>query len=358
MQASDVNDNATLRQYLEESGCELRQLGMVLGDFPVFCAITGGTKEPSILITSGAHADEVAGVQAALTLLRELRTDHRVYVVPVRDPFGFEGYRANLHFAAGSQVSIGGPADVYALLKHGDVLYEHGTYILSQIGKYVFAYDVGVDFPTSSVGRRIDSLVKEDPALLKRLVEAERVIAPWNLPMPRSGDYYKRGARGMIVKASGFVGNFNRFFDVEDAPPEVIYPRALVAEIKPGLVLDLHEGYGRGFYLYKPESSNPLTEQIVNALTTAVKEQGGQTSTPAELQPYWGPSLGSDRTYFGKGVFYSGSSTRSDFSNYCLSEKVLAFTFETGGLNPVKWRADMQCWAAVAAITRWEKQNH
>jgi hypothetical protein len=356
-QTGDVYSNATLRSYLEDSNCEILRLGSVLGGFDVLCAVAGGKKDPAILITAGSHADEVAGVHAALALLRGLVTQHKLYVIPVRDPFGFEGYRANLQFAAGSSVRIEGPADVYEVLRgKGKVLYENNTYVVAEVGQYVFAYDVGVDFPTSSVGRRIEDVVQQDRKALERLAAAKRVVAPWNLPMPRHGDYFRRGARGMIVTASGFVGNFNRFFDVKDAPAEIQYPRNLVDELKPGLILDLHEGYGRGFYVYKPESADPSIDRIASALTAAVQDYGGQTSTPEELQPFWGPKLGHDRSYFGNGTFYAGSSIRSGFSQYCQTLGP-AFTFETGAFNPISWRTDLHVWAAVAAIKSWESSQ-
>jgi hypothetical protein len=290
-------------------------------------------------------------------MVRELQTDHRVFIVPVRDPFCFEGYRANLQFALGAKIPVAGSADVYAILRDGEVLYEEKTYILSRIGEYVFAYDVGVDCATSSVARRVDALVRSDQRLLEKLVAAKRVIAPWNLPMPRYGDPYKQGARGMVVKPSGLVGNFNRFFDAEDAPTEVQLPRALVNEVNPGLVLDCHEGYGQGFYLYQPEAMDRLTEEIVDAIVSEVEDQGGHTLTPEELQPYWGPSLGRDRTYFGRGVFHSGSSTRSDFVKFCSSKSAISLTFETGGLGPVRWRTDMHVWAALSAVRCWERNR-
>jgi hypothetical protein len=352
--ASDVNSNALLRRFLEESGCEIRKLGTVLGNYEVLCAVAGGTKNPPILITSGAHADEIAGVHAALRLLRELETDHRLFIVPVRDPFGFEGYRANLEFALGKSLRLESARDVYETLGKGHVLYESGTYVMSQLADLVFTYDVGIDFPSSSVGRRIEVLMRENPALVEALSQAKRTIAPWNLPMPRAGDRYKHGARGMIVTSSGFVGNFNRFFDRDLPPVEVVCPRNLFDELKPGLVLDLHEGYGRGFYTYKPERDDPTIEFVVAALTNAIAEQGGINSTPEELQPYWGPSVGHDRRYFGKGVFYSGSTTRSSFTQYCQKSSC-ALTFETGGLNPVYWRTDLHVWAAKAAVRAWAR---
>ena len=36
--------------------------------------------------------------------------------------------------------------------------------------------------------------------------------------------------------------------------------------------------------------------------------------------------------------------------------RTTAFTLETGGLNPVNWRADLHTWASMAAVAEWEKQ--
>ena len=72
MRPTDVNSNTLLRKYLDESACEVRSLGKVMGGYDVLCAVAGGAKEPAIVITAGAHADELGGVYGALTLLREI----------------------------------------------------------------------------------------------------------------------------------------------------------------------------------------------------------------------------------------------------------------------------------------------
>lgn len=358
MDILNVRSNETLLQHLEKTGLQIRSMGSVLGDYQVLAVEGGGDLEPPILITAGAHADELGGVYAALKLIERVKTEHKLVVLPVRDPFGFEGFRANLQYAVGAETQIDKSADVYMLLEQeGKILFRAESYCIAEIGEFIFAYDTGEDFPTSSVGRRLDDLVKSDEALKKSLASAQRIIAPWNLPMPRYGDPYQQAARGMIATEDGFIGNYNRFFDQKDPPPEVSYARDLVDELKPGLVLDLHEGYGRGFYVYKPKASqNELDEDIVSAMGRAVHAHGGQTATPEELQPYWGDQLGSDRQFFGNGVFYSGTSTLSSFGDYC-QQFTHAFTLETGGLNPVSWRADLHVWASLAAINVWEKSQ-
>ena len=308
-----VKSNENLLQYLEKTDLPIRSLGPVLGDFQVRVVQGGGDLEPPILITSGAHADELGGVYGALKLIKKVKTNHKLFVLPVRDPFGFEGYRANLQFALGSPARIETGDDIYSIFKQeGNIIFQDGSYCIAEIGEFVFAYDSGKDFETSSVGRRLDELVKSDDNLLRSLAKAKRVIAPWNLPMPRIGDPYRQAARGMITTEDGFVGNYNRFFDQESPPPEVEYARALANELKPGLVLDLHEGYGRGFYVYKPENSqDDLNDEILTAMGNAVHDNGGQTATPEELKPYWGEKLGHDREFFGNGVFSAGVSTLS-----------------------------------------------
>ena len=135
------------------------------------------------------------------------------------------------------------------------------------------------------MGRQLDILALEDASLLAAMVGAVRVMAPWNLPMPRWGDPFKQAARSMIVKPNGFVGNMNRFFDLDDAPPEVRLPRTLIEEVGPGLVLDLHEGYGRGFYVYKSPREDRLSNRIVSRMGPAVEAHGGMVGTPEELHP-------------------------------------------------------------------------
>ena len=100
MRPTDVNSNALLRKYLDESACEVRSLGKVMGGYDVLCAVAGGAKEPAIVITAGAHADELGGVYGALTCCANSETEHRLYVIPVRDPFGFEGYRGSIYHAS------------------------------------------------------------------------------------------------------------------------------------------------------------------------------------------------------------------------------------------------------------------
>ena len=349
-----VDTNGKLREFMERYSRYVVSLGSTLGGRELWCAQVGGDAEPSILITAGAHADELGGVYAALRIIQKPETNRRMYVVPNRDPLGLEGFRRYLEFALGSRVYVQSPRDVVRILKeHGTLLYEEGTYLISQINDIGFAFDMGCDFLTSNVGRRLAEILKQHPGLVAPLAACARVVAPYNLPMPRYGDIYNQGARTMIVTVDGYVRNMNRFFDQDEAPVEVAVIRNFVKGHQPGLVLDLHEGYGRGFYVYVPEHQDELTARIAQSMARAVVAHGGQTATPEELFPYWGEELAIGREFQGDGMFSFGEVSRQSFSG-TTQEKAISFTQETGGLNPLHWRADLHEWAARAAIATFE----
>lgn len=357
MRFLNVTSNAELYQYLNESGCEIRSLGTTEGGFEMLCAIAGGRLEPPILITAGSHADELGGVYAALRLVRELESDYRLYIVPARDPFGFEGYRANLRFALGQEATIETDDDVYKLLRnYGQILYKEKTFVLAVVGEFAAAYDLGNNYDTSGVARRLQHVVRDNPALAAPLAAAKRVVIPWNLPMPRFGDRFKQAARGLVVSSDGYVGNFNRLFDSPSPPKEIEYIRRLVDELQPGLVLDLHEGYGSSFYVFQGTSVKDLELRISTAMTMAVQARGACIATPEELEPYWGERSRTEREYLGNGAFNPGNYETSSFRGYQKAETI-SFTLETGALNPLEWRADMHVWAACAAVNAYEENG-
>jgi len=101
---------------------------------PVLCAVGGGTREPAILITAGAHADETSGMYTAGTLLDHLETDRKGYVVPNRDPLGWEGFAAALSLAAGAERPTSIAASAALFRSAGEVLYEDGQFIVTGVG--------------------------------------------------------------------------------------------------------------------------------------------------------------------------------------------------------------------------------
>src|SRR5213079_1931195 len=97
-------------------------LGPAFGGEEVLCAETGGERLPPILITAGCHTPEAAGVVAALRLLDELQTDRKTYVIPLRDPFGFNDFDHCLSALLGRPATVASHAETVALLRRDGAL--------------------------------------------------------------------------------------------------------------------------------------------------------------------------------------------------------------------------------------------
>jgi predicted deacylase len=87
---ADLNSKDVL-DVLYDSGKPLQEWGKAIDGTPLLSARMGGDKQPVIFITAGSHATETAGVHAALNMLERVETEHEVYILPLRDPFGFAG---------------------------------------------------------------------------------------------------------------------------------------------------------------------------------------------------------------------------------------------------------------------------
>ena len=82
-------------------GLPVRELGHCPDGSPIICVRSGGDKQPGIVISAGSHSTEHAGVCAAVELLEALDTEHRVYVIPTRDPIGLNGFAYALSLGLG-----------------------------------------------------------------------------------------------------------------------------------------------------------------------------------------------------------------------------------------------------------------
>lgn len=255
---------------------------------PVLCAVGGGKQEPPILITAGAHADETSGTHAAVTLLSNLETDRKVYVVPNRDPLGWEGFAVALSRAADTRIPTSHEVSAALLRSAGDTLYEDGSFIISEVGGLCFALTRPTPdtFGSEKVIKMIAYAISTSPGLSSRLA-GKRVLVPANAP-----DCDRRGvlerAYTVIVTEDGFLGSLNRFFGDPEAPEEVAALAHLVDEIKPALTIDLHEGWNDAFYMFTPESPSVdvrLARRLEEGVSAALREGGYATSCLTELSP-------------------------------------------------------------------------
>jgi len=247
----------TTTDVLEElrgSGKELYEWGSAEDGTPLLAARSGGEKQPAIFLTAGSHSPETAGVHAALNLLRGLKTEHEVHVLPLRDPVGFAGVNHCLSLAAGHQVTV--PDHSSAL----DYLKTHATLVWDEEGMYLFKLgELGFVWTETMPGydsflrmhSQMLSLERNEPNSLKALW-GKSVMLMCAMTGVEGGGEMRRCWHGVLSHRGEWL-HLNRFFGRADAPPEVAAVDRLMQSVRPGLTCDLHEGYGSGFWTTIPK---------------------------------------------------------------------------------------------------------
>ncbi|MGE3777207.1 MAG: hypothetical protein AB7F89_08490, partial [Pirellulaceae bacterium] len=129
-----------LLQALRDQGRSWTVLGAAPDRSPIVAVRGGGTKQPAILFSAGAHATEQAGVVAAVEVLRTLKTDHEFWVLPCRDPIGLSGFRHALRLGLGEEPELESVDQVDEFLRrHGEVVYDADGTLVVVIGEYGYA---------------------------------------------------------------------------------------------------------------------------------------------------------------------------------------------------------------------------
>lgn len=344
--------SAELRAECMERGYRIRDLGEAPLGGPLWCIEAGGAHLPAILLTAGSHADEVAGVFAALRLAAELDTAHHVVIMPLRDPLGWRGFRAALEEVTGRPLTLSDHGDAVAMLRTGDIVWEEEDFVLSAFGELVFGAQPIVGWHSSTISRhRLPRLMREHPEVQDKL-RGRRIVLPGNIGHQEDRGPYDWGGNTAYVGTSGYAAQFNRFFDRSDAPTEVEVPRALAAELRPGLTIDLHEGFSDKYYVF---ATGPEDRGLCAAMITGVRRVGGQAATFEDLRSSWGPSTANIRD-LGDGVFTikePGTTSQATLSGYC-SQSGQALTTEPGMDASV---ADRTTWIVAGvreAVRYWE----
>lgn len=336
-------------------------LGRTAFEKEIFCVELGGTKEPPIVITAGSHATEWAGPLAALGLLSTLRTEHKVYLVPCRDPLGLDGFGPCLTEATGVAASLASMDDLRTLIDHhGEIVYDHGGVQIAtfdHIGSIVVDESQTRQFVVEQ--HLLPEMVPTRADLIERLGGRYLFfVEPWeNGTYGWEGGPFEHPAQVLFVSRNGAVGNLNRFFNRDDGPIEVACIRDLVDQVKPGLLLDLHEGFGDKFYLIVPLSEDPLQDRVARAMTTAVRDRDFELSTFGELAPRWGPKLTAAFRDLGDGI-YSGEHMTSAISLGSYGRRYGATaTVEAGMEAPIEQRVNFIEWATRAGIRAYEAHH-
>jgi hypothetical protein len=366
MQTNSVNPYLTTTDVLEtlRDSCKpTSQWGRALDGTPILSARTGGHKQPTIFITAGAHADETAGVHAALNLLDLLGTEHEVHILPLRDPFGFAGAVHCLSFAAGKPVKIGDHAETLQYLKdHAMLVWHENEMYIFKLGEIGFVWNPlqpGIDNYWAMMGR-ISKLVKEDPSLLKPLSGKSVMLI-------NSADI--DGARAMqrcwhaVLSEEMEWLHLNRFFGRSDAPPETAAVDHLMQTLHPGLTCDLHEGNGEGFWIPIPKPERNL-ERVLK-MSCAYFSYIASCGYPVESYEHW---LATDHTSSPDpnwmvpetslpGLFWVKTTLRGEGPNLMdyACQFGVAYGTEAPMEQPLAMRVDGITHGIQAAIKVWEE---
>ena len=308
---------ADMLTHIQDKGHALQTLGRAPDGQPIVAVKSGGSKTPAIFISAGSHATEQAGVSAAVDLIDELDTEHQVYTIPSRDPIGMNGFAYALGLSMDATPTITHLDEVAPLLRaKGEILYEEGEMLVAIKSEYGYA--------TRNLYNRLDG----DLSWLEAL-KGRRLYFPASDPGVEGTDTLQR-AYALIISPEGEILHINRFHDTPWAPVESRCTRDLMAEITPGLTLDLHEYGGDAFWFSARHQQNgddqQWEEQMADAMIAAVAESGAALA-PEDYLP------GSFFTRGPRGVFWLNAGQRGEGLNLAdFAARIYgpSFTIETG----------------------------
>jgi hypothetical protein len=332
-----------LLEMLRQRGHRLRVLGHAPDRSPLVAVQAGGDRKPAIFISAGSHSTEHAGVRTAAELLEQLKTRHQVFVYPCRDPIGLNGFHYALGLALGEVPSLGSVEEAEILLrKQGEVLYDEAGTLLVMIGEYGFATQ----------------------GLLGRFPKGDKVLEPLrgrriyyltrSRDMPGSGPLER--AYTLIVTPEGEVLHLNRFHDTAWAPIEVRCARRLMAEIQPGLTLDLHEYGGDAFWFSTRRQRTEEDEVWENRMAREAIRAVARSGANLAAENY---SPGAAFTKLERGVYGLDATKRGEGLNlvdYAASKYGPGFTVETGMRQPFEQRVRMSLLTVQTAVKVFEER--
>jgi hypothetical protein len=357
-----------LLQSLADHGNSVREWGKSVDGKPLLSVRVGGDRKPAVFITAGSHATESAGVLAALNLIDELETEHEVHILPLRDPFGFAGLEHCLSFAAGQKLEIEDHEWVLDFLQAQaeELFQEQGRYLF-KLGEIGFAWlDRGPELECFwEIYNWLGGLSRENPEVFEPLKNKSVMLINPAAEVEGAGEL-QRCWHGW-VNAEGKFLHLNRMFGEESSPPEVKAVDALLGEIKPGLICDLHEGNGDGFWLplVKPETNPERLFEMAQAFFKYVQQQGypitdyenwmATDHTPhTKTNPEW--MCPEERL---PGLFWMDTLVRGEGHNLSTyaSLQGIAFGTESPMGKSLSMRVDALTQGTLAAIKAWEKSE-
>ena len=329
---------------LDARGHEHRILGRAPDGAPIVCVRAGGDKTPAIFISAGSHSTEQAGVSAAMELIDTLDTEHQVYVIPCRDPIGLNGFNYALSLSLDDEPEMSDQDAAMALLRErGEVLHDEEDLLVAIIGEHGY-------FSRVRHGWSVEQVPALEPLKGRRIycmAGNEKI----------EGSAMLQRAYSLIVDPEGQILHINRFHDTAWAPAEARVTRDLLARIHPGLILDLHEHGGDGFWFSARHQGNDDDEQwehrMADVMIGAVEEAGFDLM-PDDYLP------GSFFSKSRNSVYWLDPRKRGEgfnLSDFGALEYGPAFTIETGMTTGFDNRVNASLLAARTAINVFEERH-
>ncbi len=360
MNFPEIHNVRDLMGWLDGEGIGYSSLGdTAMGD-PMVLIHKEGVGAP-VMITSGAHAGEPAGVFASLMILKNWKYKNPLYMVPLRDPFGFQGYEACLSHAMGREMHFETHEELWKILKENctKLLYEDETFLLVDMNGILLTNQIR---PKKIVGPRgvelkVNAVLKEHPELIPECA-GKRIVFPSNAGDAENvWDFYR--AFSAEITAAGIVADMNRRFGGSDEPNEVKFLRQLCDEVKPPVVLDLHEGQGSSYYFFVPDyNTNQNIAHYTNIMRDAVISHGRPITTLEDVANRLGNHIREEFTEPVPGVLVdAGLSAKqggTGFSSYA-GKYGAAITIECGRWAPLADRVNIHLWAAEAMLNEMSR---
>ena len=368
--------NDALLEAVSAAGLDYEVLGHARFDEPIVTIDAGGTQDPGVLIATGAHATEHAGVAAAVTVSEELVTDQRVTVIPTRDPIGLNGYEWALDRVLGRNVDLQSFKELAALLREeGDAVYESEGLTLALLDDLGFAaVPPGQDGESSQF-----HLLKRFKAMQHKAPEAldpyrgRQILLPAGQPKVPSNENFDR-AYSMVISPDGESLHFNRFFDRAWAPVETRAVRNVIEQEDPGLVFDLHEtqvAEDRVFLTLNDQASperNDAQQSVAKATIAGATAAGGETAHVEDIEAMAtitkaDPDAETGGLYdpVADGIYRKPDPERrnegQNLTDYATADGRIAMTLETGMLAPEAQRADLQVRAVKRGLEAFSELN-
>jgi hypothetical protein len=256
---------------------------------------------------------------------------------------GLNGFAYVLGLSLGEEPSLDSLEDVEAILRErGEVVYEEGETLLVIIGEYGYS--------TRGLYGRLNNRTH----LLEPL-KGRRIFFPSRAEGVEGTAPCQR-AYTLIVTPAGEVLHLNRFHDTPWAPVESRCTRNLMAEIHPGLTLDLHEHGGTAFWFSARHQRNDTDEKweqrIADEIIQAVAGSGAELM-PEDYLP------GSFFTKGQRSVYWLNPQKRGEglnLADFAASKYGPAFTIETGMRGGFKHRVGNAMLAAQTAVKVFEER--